>query len=638
MRQPHLDRPRRISLINLYMSTTEKHHFQAEIQQLLDIVIHSLYTDKEIFVRELISNAADACEKLRFLQSSGQGVFQPDVPLGISIQGDEKEKTITFTDTGIGLTQGEMIENLGTIAHSGTKAFLKQIAEEKKADAKLIGQFGVGFYSAFMVATKVSVFSRSWKPEEQGWHWFSEGAGGYEIEATANLPRGTKIVVHLKEDAKEFAQAATVERIIKRYSNFVQFPIELDGKRLNTVQAIWTRNKNEVKEEEYKEFYHYVGHDHDDPIYRLHFTADAPLAIQALLFVPSHNVENLGMARTEPEVNLYCRKVLIQARAKDLFPEWLRFLKGVVDSEDLPLNISRESMQDSALMQKLNKVLTSRFLKFLEEQAEKDAATYERFYKEHHRFLKEGVVTDFTHKAALGKLLRYESSALEKGKFTSLADYTKRITVDQKEIFYLLAPNREAAESSPYFEAFRARNLEVLFMYDPWDEFVMEHLYDFDGKTLRAAEKADINVGDLEKKEGALSEDDAKDLAKWLKEKLAERVGEVRVSQRLVDSPAVVVEADKHLTSSMRRILKATKRGKEDEAEMSKQDLEINPRHAIMVRLQTMRQDNSDLAVKVAEQVLDNARVAAGLLEDPRAMLKRLNELLEQVLTASTSK
>jgi len=392
----------------------EKHHFQAEIQQLLDIVIHSLYTDKEIFVRELISNAADACEKLRFLQSSGQGVFQPDVPLGISIKADEKEKTITFTDTGIGLTQGEMIENLGTIAHSGTKAFLKQLAEEKKADAKLIGQFGVGFYSAFMVATKVSVFSRSRKPNEQGWHWFSEGAGGYEIEPAADLPRGTKIVVHLKDDAKEFAAPATLERIIRRYSNFVQFPIELDGKRLNTVQAIWTRNKNEIKDEEYKEFYHYVGHDHDDPIYRLHFTADAPLAIQALLFVPSHNVENLGMARTESEVNLYCRKVLIQAKAKDLLPEWLRFVKGVVDSEDLPLNISRESMQDTALMQKLNKVLTSRFLKFLEEQAEKDAATYERFYKEHHRFLKEGVVTDFTHKAALGKLLRYESSALER--------------------------------------------------------------------------------------------------------------------------------------------------------------------------------------------------------------------------------
>lgn len=618
------------------VATAEKHHFQAEIQQLLDIVIHSLYTDKEIFVRELISNAADACEKLRFLQSSGQPVHQPEVPLGISISTDEKEHTITFTDTGIGMTQGEMIENLGTIAHSGTKAFLKQLAEEKKADAKLIGQFGVGFYSAFMAATKVSVYSRSWRPEEQGWHWTSEGAGGYEIEPAGDLPRGTRIVVHLKE--KEFAQSATIERIIKRYSSFVQFPIELDGKRLNTVQAIWARSKNEIKEEEYNEFYQYVGHDHDHPIYRLHFTADAPLAIQALLFVPSHNVENLGMSRVESEVNLYCRKVLIQAKAKGLFPEWLRFLKGVVDSEDLPLNISRESMQDTSLMQKLNKVLTGRFLKFLEEQAEKDATTYERFYKEHNRFLKEGVVTDFAHKASLGKLLRYESSTLEKDKFTSLADYMKRMTGEQKEIYYLLAPNREAAESSPYFEVFRARNLEVLFLYDPWDEFVMEHLYDFEGKPLRAAEKAELNIGELEKKEGALSAEQAKDLSKWLKETLGDRVGEVRASQRLVESPAVVVESDKNLTSSMRRILKAAKRGKEDVGDMGRQDLEINPRHGIMVRLDKMRQENGELAVKVAEQVLDNARVAAGLLEDPRVMLKRLNELLEQVLTAAPAK
>jgi TNF receptor-associated protein 1 len=616
------------------MVTAEKHHFQAEIQQLLDIVIHSLYTDKEIFVRELISNAADACEKLRFLQSSGQTVHQPEVALAISIKTDEKENTITFTDTGIGMTQGEMIENLGTIAHSGTKAFLKQLAEEKKADAKLIGQFGVGFYSAFMAAAKVSVYSRSWKPDEQGWHWTSEGAGGYEIEPAGDLPRGTKIVVHLKEEAKEFAQSGTIERIIKRYSSFVQFPIDLDGKQLNTVQAIWARNKSEIKEEEYNEFYQYIGHDHDNPIYRLHFTADAPLAIQALLFVPSHNVENLGMSRVESDVHLYCRKVLIQSKAKGLFPEWFRFLKGVVDSEDLPLNISRESMQDTSLMQKLNKVLTGRFLKFLEEQAEKDAATYERFYKEHNRFLKEGVVTDFAHKASLGKLLRYESSALKKGEATSLADYVKRMTSDQKEIYYLLAPNREAAESSPYFEVFRARNLEVLFMYDPWDEFVMEHLYDFDGKTLRAAEKAELNVGELEKKEGALSDDQARELAKWLKETLGDRVGEVRASQRLVESPAVVVEADKHLTSSMRRILKAAKRGQEDAGELSKQDLEINPRHAIMVRLETMRQENAALATKVAEQILDNARVAAGLLDDPRVMLKRLNELLEQVLAA----
>jgi molecular chaperone HtpG len=613
------------------MSTTEKHQFQAEIQQLLDIVIHSLYTDKEIFVRELISNAADACEKLRFTQASGQPVYQPDLALGIAISSDDKAHTITFTDTGVGMTQSDLVENLGTIAHSGTKAFLKQLAEDKKPDAKLIGQFGVGFYSAFMVAKKVTVFTRSADPDQSGWKWTSEGIGGYEIEPAPDLPRGTKVVLELKEEDKEFANAFTIERIIKRYSSFIQFPIELNGKRLNTVQAIWARSKSEIKEEEYNEFYHYVGHDHESPLYRLHFTADAPLAIQALLFVPGHNFETLGMGRQESDVNLYCKKVLIQAKAKGLFPEWLRFLKGVVDSEDLPLNISRETMQDTTLMQKLNKVLTGRFLKFLEEQSEKDPATYEKFYHEYNRFLKEGVVTDFTHKDSLGKLLRYESSALERGKLTSLSDYVKRMSGDQKEIYWLLTPSREAAESSPYFEVFKARKLEVLFMYDPWDEFVMEHLHSFEEKTLRAAEKSDLNVTEPEKKEGALRDSEAAALAKWMKETLGEKVGEVKISQRLVDSPAVIIDADQ-MTASMRRIM----RGMKNQAELpaAKQNLEINPRHTIITRLDKLRDANPALAGKVAEQILDNARVAAGLLEDPRSMLHRLNELLEQLVLA----
>jgi molecular chaperone HtpG len=435
--------------------------------------------------------------------------------------------------------------------------------------------------------------------------------------------------LELKDDAKEFAQKATVERIIQRYSSFVPFPIELNGKRLNTVQAIWARNKNEIKEEEYNEFYTFVGHDHDKPLFRLHFTADAPLAIQALLFVPSRNFETLGMGRMDSEVNLYCRKVLIQAKAKGLFPDWLRFLKGVVDSEDLPLNISRETMQDTSLMQKLNKVLTSRFLKFLDEQSEKEAEAYEKFYTEYQRFLKEGVVTDFTHKDALGKLLRFESSTTDKGKLTSLADYVKRMGSEQKEIYCLLAANRAAAEASPYFEVFRERKWEVLFLYDPWDEFVMEHLHTFDGKPLKLAEKADLNLS--EKKTGALSEDTAKELAKWLKETLGDKVGEVRASQRLVESPAVVVDADKFMTASMRRMMKAMKQDG-PELPAAKHDFEINPAHPIMAQLDAMRRKDAALAASVAEQILDNSRVAAGVLEDPRAMLTRLNSLLEKVL------
>ncbi len=612
------------------MSTTEKHHFQAEIQQLLDIVIHSLYTDKEIFVRELISNAADACEKLRFLQSSGTEIHQPEVAPEIHIQTDDKLGLITISDSGIGMTHADLVQNLGTIAHSGTKAFLSQLAEQnKKADAQLIGKFGVGFYSAFMAAGKVSVHSRAYLPQEQGWVWTSEGANGYEIEQAQDLPRGTRIVLTLKDDAKAFSEESKLEGIIKRYSNFVQFPIHLNGKRINTVQAIWSRSQSEVKEEEYNEFYQYLGHDQDKPLYRLHFNSDAPLSIQSLLFVPAKNWESMGMGRIDSDVHLYCRKVLIQSKAKDLFPEWLRFLKGVVDSEDLPLNISRESMQDSTLMQRLNNALTGKFIKFLGEQAEKDAAAYETFYAEYQRFIKEGVATDYTHREGLGKLLRYETSTTKKGELTSLSAYVTRMGAEQKEIYYLLAPNREAAEASPYYEVFLSRGTEVVFMYDPWDEFVMEHLHTFEGKTLKAAEKADLG---LEKTEGeSLSEADGAALAKWMKETLGEAVREVRISQRLVESPAVLVDSDKYMTSSMRRILKAAGKGQEGSGN-APQDLEINPRSPIIIRLSAQRGADAALAGTVTEQLLDNARVSAGLLEDPRAMLKRMNELLERVL------
>ena len=613
------------------MGKSETHHFQAEIQQLLNIVIHSLYTDKEIFIRELVSNAADACEKLRFKQSAGIGVYQPEIAPLISITTDDKAGTITISDTGIGMTHGEMVENLGTIAHSGTKAFLKQLAEDKKPDVGLIGQFGVGFYSAFMVANRVKVLSRSFIPEEGGWEWTSEGAGGYEmVPAAADLPRGTRVILELKEDAREFSQGATIERFIKRYSSFVPFAIELNGTRLNTVQAIWARNKNEIKDEEYNEFYTFVGHDHDKPLFRLHFTADAPLAIQALLFVPQRNFESLGMGRMDSEVSLYCRKVLIQAKAKGLLPDWLRFLKGVVDSEDLPLNISRETMQDTSLMQKLNKVLASRFLKFLDEQSQKDPEVYDKFYNQYNRFLKEGVITDFIHRDALGKLLRFESSHVEKGKLTSLADYVKRMPAEQKEIYCLLTQNRAAAEESPYGEVLRERKFEVLFLYDPWDEFVMEHLHSVEGKTIQFAERAELNLGATPA--GALSEEQAKALAQWMKESFGDKVGEVRVSQRLVESPALLLDSDKSMTPSMRRMLKAMKQDTGPDAPVV-HDLELNSAHPLIVRLDAIRQKDASLAATVAEQILDNARVAAGLLENPRAMLNRLNQLLERVLS-----
>ena len=609
------------------MSTTEKHQFQAEIAQLLDIVIHSLYTDKEIFVRELISNGADALEKLKFLQTSGTEIVDPETALGISIVTDETAKTIAFTDTGIGMTRGELVENLGTIAHSGSRAFLEQI-KANQGNANLIGQFGVGFYAAFMAADHVVVTTRSCKPGEEGCKWESDGKTGYEIEPAADLPRGTTITLHLKDE--EFAKADRIRGIIKRYSNFVPVGITLNGEAVNTVQAIWTRNKSDIKEEEYTEFYEYIGHDSDAPAYRLHFNADAPLSIRALLFVPSHSVEQLGMSRSESEVNLYCRKVLIEAKAKGLFPEWLRFLRGVVDSEDLPLNISRETMQDSALMQKLNRVITGRFIKFLGEEAQSDPENYTKFFAQHGHCLKEGVATDYEHKEVLSKLLRFESSFTEKGKQTSLADYVSRMPSDQTEIYFILAANRESAEASPYFEVLKAKSFEALFLYDPRDEFVMDHLREFDGKPVKSAEKAELA---LDQEFTALSEEDAKALAAFVKETLGERVHEVRASKRLVGSPAVAVESDRYMTSSMRRILKSMNRegGPSYEA---KPDLELNPNHAMIARLEKMRHADAPLAGKIAEQIFDNARVAAGLMEDPREMLNRVNELLEQLLAS----
>jgi TNF receptor-associated protein 1 len=613
------------------ISQPEQHSFQAEIQQLLSIVIHSLYTDREVFVRELVSNAADACEKLRFLQASGQSPTGDSGP-SITITANEAESTLTIADTGIGMNRDELVQNLGTIAHSGTKAFLKALAEQQKPDTRLIGQFGVGFYSAFMVAKQVTVVTRSQAAGSEGWKWTSEGGNGYTLESAPDAAPGTQITLSLKDEAKEFAQAGNLERIVKRYSNFVAFPLELDGKRVNTVQAIWARSKNEVKEEEYKEFYEYLAHDNEAPKYRLHFTADAPIAIQALLFVPSRSLEMPGMVRQESEVHLYCRKVLIESKPKGLLPEWLRFVRGVVDSEDLPLNVSRERMQDSDLMRKLSKALTNRFLKHLAEEAEKDAAAYDGFYSEYHRFLKEGVLSDWENQAALAKLVRYESSATEAGKKTSMADYVKRMPEGQKDIYYLLAKDRAAAEASPYFEVFRARKFEVLFVDDPIDEFVMDRLREFDSKSITAAEKAELDVEDASK-EGALSDDEATSLAGWLKLTLGEAVHEVRSSKRLVDSPVVALDSDKYMTASMRRTLKSM--GRDAMAgEDAAPDLEINPRHPVIVKLNQLRQNDAALASLVAEQLNDQARLASGRLEDPRAMLQRMNALLSKVVGA----
>jgi len=610
-------------------ATPQKFEFQAEIAQLLDIVTHSLYTEKEIFVRELVSNASDALEKLRHTQLTEKEIQDDKLALEINLTTDDQAKTLTIQDYGIGMTRAELVENLGTIAHSGSKAFLKALGEGDKKNANLIGQFGVGFYSAFMVAKSVKVYSRSWRPGEPGHVWSSDGSGSYEIEEAEGLSRGSKIVIELKDDCAEYANDNRIKAILERYSAFVSFPINLNGKHINTVQALWLRSKSEIKDEEYNEFYKFQAHAYEDPSLRLHFSADAPLSINALLFVPQENTERMGLSRLEPAVSLYCRKVLIDAAPKDLLPEWLRFLKGVVDSEDLPLNISRETMQDKALIEKLNKVITKRFLKFLDEEATARPDVYTKFYSEFGIFLKEGAALDFTHKDQLVKLLRFESSLTDKTKQTSLADYVSRMGADQKEIYYLVGANRTVIESGPYLEAFKARNLEVLFCYEPVDEYVMNNVREFDGKKLIAADHGDVKLADIPKPEGALSEADTKTLTTWLKETLGERVGEVKASDRLVDSPALAINADKFMSAHMRRMMKAM--NKEGADLPQKVNLEINPRAAVMKRLFETHTSAPDKAKLVAEQILDNALISAGMLEDATPMVARLYKLLESV-------
>jgi molecular chaperone HtpG len=613
------------------MSTNapQKFEFQAEIKQLLDIVIHSLYTEKEIFVRELVSNASDALEKLRHTQITEKEIFDDKAEPEISLTTDDKAKTLTIQDYGIGMTRDELVKNLGTIAHSGSKQFLKALGENGAKNSNLIGQFGVGFYSAFMVAKSVKVYSKSWRTSEPGHVWSSDGSGSYEVEEVADLRRGSKIVIELKDDCGDYSADWKIKEILERYSAFVSFPIKLNDKHINTVQALWLRSKNEIKDEEYTEFYKFQAHAHDEPRLRLHFSADAPLAINALLFVPKDNSEKFGMSRLEASVSLYCRKVLIDAKPKDLLPEWLRFMKGVIDSEDLPLNISRETMQDRSLIEKLNKVVTKRFLKFLSEEAEARPDTYNEFYTEFGIFLKEGAAMDYTHKEQLTKLLRFESSLTDKGKTTSLADYVTRMGAEQKEIYYLVGPNRAALESGPYLEGFKARNLEVVFCYEAVDEYVMSNVREFDGKKLTAADHADVKLSDLPKPEGALSEDDTKKLTAWLKETLGARVEEVKASDRLVDSPALAVNADKFMSPQMRRMMKAMKKDGADEP--VKVTLEINPRSVVMKRLFETHATSPDKAKLVAEQILDNSLISAGLLDDATPMVARLYKLLESV-------
>ena len=614
------------------------HEFQAETRKVLDIVINSLYTERDIFIRELISNSADALEKFRHQSLTEKVDFDAHVPLEITIDGDDKNHTLTISDSGIGMTREEVEQNLGTIAHSGSGKFWEDLAEAAQKDVNLIGQFGVGFYSAFMAAKKVTVQTRSWDGSE-GCEWESDGSGSYTIKPCDGLHRGTKIIIELKEDAQQYATKFAIENVIKQYSSFVPFPIMVEGEKVNTVQAIWARSKNEITDEEYTEFYKFVGNAVDDPQYHLHFSADAPLAINALVYVPKENFEVMGMGRMQPGVNLYCQKVLIDQHSENILPEWLRFLKGVVDSEDLPLNISRQALQDNALVFKLRKVLTKRFIKYLKEEAKKDQESYATFWNTFGIFIKEGVTTDFEYREDLGDLLRFQSSKGEGKNLVSLADYVERMQEGQDKIYYINGPSREALEMGPYVEMFKKRDIEIIYTLEPIDDFVLSHLGEYDGKKLVSADSADIRLPESttpeldsakEEKGEQLGSEETTALCSWFKEVFGDKINEVISSDRLVDSPAMIVNADGYLTSSMERVLQAS--AQEEQLAMSgKKNMEINPGSSLIKQLAALRETDQDLARDVAEQIFDNAKIQAGLLVDSQNMVSRNYRILEKM-------
>ncbi|MDB4333598.1 molecular chaperone HtpG, partial [Akkermansiaceae bacterium] len=555
-------------------------------------------------------------------------VFEADLPLEITITTDEEAGTITFADHGIGMNRQELTDNLGTIARSGSKEFLEALKEKGDSNASVIGQFGVGFYSVFMAAEKVEVFTHSWDPEAESLQWDSDGQTGYTIQDADAQQRGAKIVVYLKEDSKEFATEATIKKVIEQYSRFVSFPLNLNGERVNTVEAIWLKSKKEITEEEYKEFYQYCAHAADEPRHTLHFSADAPININALLFSPDENHERFGFGQMKSGVSLYCRKVLIDAEPQGLLPEWLRFLRGVVDSEDLPLNLSRETMQDSALVQKLNRLLTKRFLKHLATQAKNEPEKFQDFFERFGRFLKEGIATAPEHHEALAGLLRFESSLLDKGEKTSFADYHTRAKEEQEEIYYLVGLDRDAMMEGPYLEAFQKRGIEVILFTDSVDDYILESLREFKGKKLVSADRAEIALDDLPEEKSKLSEEDSKDLVEWLTTTLGEKVEKVELGKRLVSHPVVALQAQDAPSGQVRAMMEAMG----ENAPEQKARLEFNPSHELVAKLHALKNDNPEVAAKVANQLADNALLAAGLVKNPAGVVAGMNELLGSLM------
>lgn len=618
-----------------------KFEFKAETKKLLDILVHSLYTSKDIFLRELISNSSDALDKLRFESNKGTDIVDNDLPLEIKIGFDEKKNIITITDTGIGMTRDDLIANIGTIAKSGSEEFLKQLSENKEAANNIIGRFGIGFYSVFMVAKEVVIKTKSYKKDEAAVEWKSDGLGDYEIsDLTDDIKRGTTIEIYLKDETKEFAEKYRLESIIKKHSNFVSFPIYLENEKINTISAIWREPKSNLKKEQYDEFYKFLTYDNDEPLETIHSSVDAPIQFNALLFIPKKSYEFWRFNREDYGLDLYVRRVLIQHQNKNLLPEYLSFVKGVVDSEDLPLNISRETLQENIIFTKISQSVTSNILSHLTKVAKDSPERYTDFWKEHGRIFKLGYM-DFSNTEKYQALLRFNSSVSKDEKeLVSLEDYVGRMKKDQKEIYYAIGANKEAIDLNPHLEIFKAKGLEVLYLYDPVDEFVVSSIRkhkDFDFKSvdavnLKELEKLEDIVKDEEPKEKFSKEDDKAfgKLMLKMKEILGDRVTEVHESKRLKGSPSCLINPDDTMSSTMQKILKMSNQGMAMPAQ--KRLMEINKDHKLIRNLVNVfkKNENDQFIVDTTEQLFESALLLEGNLDDPHKLVNRLNKMLTE--------
>ncbi len=609
--------------------------FKAETRQLLEILIHSLYTDREVFLRELISNASDAITRLNFEMLTNHDVVDPEAEAAVWISSDEEANTLTITDTGIGMNAAELAQNLGTIAHSGARAFLQAAEEGKNNLADIIGQFGVGFYSAFMVADSIEVISRSYRPTDQAARWVSTGQDTYSIEPAEKVTRGTQVIIHLKEDAKEFAQTYRLRQIIKKHSNYVPHPIYLgtENELANEQNALWRQQPNTVSQEQYQEFYRQFTLDMEDPLMKVHMAVDAPVQLYALLFIPASSERGFLSIRKEEGIKLHARKILIQEYCKDLLPNFLRFMDGVVDSEDLPLNVSRESIQSNRIMAQLKKIITNKVIDQLKAMSKDSPQDYEKFWSVYGRYIREGIAMEMDYEKSLLPLLRFHTLN-HPNQWVSLEDYLLQKPASQEKIYYLLGEDERALLHSPHLEMFKKQGVDVLLMADPIDPFMLIRFTEFDGVKLANVSNEELPEQPQETETSEKQTEETADVGilERFKTILGEKVLDVRSTTRLVESPARLVDKEGSLKPEYQRMYRLLNQ----EFETPERVLEVNLKHPLVTNLSRIPQGDP-LENWIIEQIYEDALLIEGLHPNPTDMIDRIQRLMEAALKANLS-